>query len=172
MREKGRPLVKRSARLLIMLLLPLLTAALLAACSDTPSQGGATATTGAIRIIPTSTVPAPEASVDQANTDPSKGPHFVIKSIPGKLEYDVKKITMKPGEIGQLTFKNDDPTQRHGFYIEQLILIPMDPRLGIEQLTDATVTIRGFDKPGQYEYYCGVPGHREAGMKGILEIVP
>jgi uncharacterized cupredoxin-like copper-binding protein len=25
-----------------------------------------------------------------------------------------------------------------------------------------------FDKPGEYEFSCDLPGHREAGMKGTL----
>jgi plastocyanin len=170
----------RSARLFVVLLLPLLTAALLAACSNTSSQGGGTATSGVIRIIPTETMAPPTAppatNPPAAENTFENGPQFVIKSIPGKLEYDVKKITMTVGQRGTLTFVNEDQSQRHGLYIERLILIPMDPKLGIDpststQVSQAKVNIQAFDTPGEYEYYCGVPGHREAGMSGILEVV-
>jgi uncharacterized cupredoxin-like copper-binding protein len=33
----------------------------------------------------------------------------------------------------------------------------------------STVTVKNL-KPGTYEYYCSVPGHEQAGMKGTLTV--
>lgn len=45
--------------------------------------------------------------------------------------------------------------------------------LGIDEvLTDqpVTITISEDAAPGEYEFYCSVPGHKENGMVGTLTI--
>ena len=39
-----------------------------------------------------------------------------------------------------------------------------------EIVTGASTTAQFTAKPGKYTYYCTLPGHEEAGMKGTLTI--
>jgi superoxide dismutase, Cu-Zn family len=53
----------------------------------------------------------------------------------------------------------------HNFYSDQLEVYTTNVDPGRE----TTVTINAG--PGEYEFYCGIPGHRESGMVGVLTIV-
>jgi uncharacterized cupredoxin-like copper-binding protein len=48
-----------------------------------------------------------------------------------------------------------------------------DPALGLHLQATAGATATGaltVPRPGTYEFFCSVPGHREAGMSGILVV--
>jgi plastocyanin len=79
------------------------------------------------------------------------------------LSYDPDSISMNAGENLEVTVDNTD-TQLHTFTIDEL---------GIDLEVDAgesgSVTIEAPDA-GEYEFYCTVPGHREAGQVGTLTV--
>ena len=71
----------------------------------------------------------------------------------------------EPGDVVQLTLVNGDGVQ-HDWALE-----------GMDVATDlvnekgaSSVTVFRVDEAGQYTYFCTVPGHRQAGMEGLLEI--
>ena len=39
-----------------------------------------------------------------------------------------------------------------------------------EDVADGTVEITAQLAPGEYVYYCAIPGHRESGMEGVLTV--
>ena len=45
---------------------------------------------------------------------------------------------------------------------------------GVEEksdlVTDDTTSVTANLKPGEYKYYCTVPGHEESGMTGTLTV--
>ncbi len=80
------------------------------------------------------------------------------------IDWSKKEITVKPGDT--ITVKNTGALP-HDFSIDEFkIADAMDSGASV------TVTIPADAKPGTYQYYCSVPGHKEAGMVGKITIAP
>ena len=82
----------------------------------------------------------------------------------GQLKFDKSSLTAKAGKV---TITMDNPSSLpHGVGIEGN---------GVDE-DGKTVTKGGKSvvtatlKPGKYEFYCPVPGHEQAGMKGDLTV--
>jgi nitrite reductase (NO-forming) len=74
-------------------------------------------------------------------------------------------LTANPGDVVQITLINDDG-MLHDLRIDGL-------DVGTEQfatLDDQQSFTFSADIPGEYAYFCSVPGHRQAGMEGSLII--
>jgi plastocyanin len=81
----------------------------------------------------------------------------------GSLKFDKAKLDAKAGKV---TIDFDNPSSvEHGVEIEGN---------GVEQVSDIVTkgktSVTADLKPGTYEYYCPVTGHKEAGMKGTLTV--
>jgi uncharacterized cupredoxin-like copper-binding protein len=83
----------------------------------------------------------------------------------GALKFDKTQLTAKAGNV---TIDFDNPSQTpHAVEVEGN---------GIEEKSSDTVTgdsttlKLGNLKPGKYEFYCPVDGHKQAGMKGTLTV--
>jgi plastocyanin len=108
----------------------------------------------------------PETPQEAPATDEGGGGGEAVKvSSPadGALKFDQAELSAKAGKV---TFTYDNPSQvPHAFEVEGN---------GVEEETDtitesdASVTVDL--KPGTYEYYCPVDGHKAAGMKGTLTV--
>jgi plastocyanin len=81
----------------------------------------------------------------------------------GKLAFDKKTLTAKAGNV-TIDFTNDS-SNPHAVEVEGN---------GVEKetkvITKSNATLTAKLKPGKYEFYCPVPGHREAGMEGTLTV--
>lgn len=81
----------------------------------------------------------------------------------GALKFTKKTLTTKAGKV---TFKLSNPSQTphaleiegHGVEKETKVIVGGDARLVVQL------------KPGTYEFYCPVPGHKAAGMQGTLTV--
>jgi plastocyanin len=126
-----------------------LAAVLIAGCGGGDDESAAT--------------PTPEAT--QQSSSGGGGGATVKVSAPadGSLKFDQSTLSAKAGKV---TFKFANPSSvPHAFEVEGH---------GVEE---ETKTITGGDssvtvdlKPGKYEYYCPVDGHKAAGMKGTLTV--
>jgi uncharacterized cupredoxin-like copper-binding protein len=81
----------------------------------------------------------------------------------GALKFTKTTLTAKAGDV---TFKFSNPSHTaHAFEIEGH---------GVEQetktITGGTASVSVKLKPGKYEFYCPVDGHKAAGMKGTLTV--
>jgi nitrite reductase (NO-forming) len=75
------------------------------------------------------------------------------------------EISLRAGEVVNLTVVN------RGTTVHDLVV----PAAGIWLVVPAGRSVTtGFraDRPGEYEFYCSVPGHREAGMTGKIVVSP
>lgn len=70
-----------------------------------------------------------------------------------------------------MTFNNTDPALAHSFVMDQpKVAIPQqDFAIGLAGGKAGTATLMA-PAPGAYQYYCAVPGHKEAGMVGTLQV--
>ena len=88
-----------------------------------------------------------------------------IEAASSGLAYTSKSATAKAGEV-TVDFNNPQPLT-HDVAIEDSSGKTIGKTELIAEGSDsATVDL----KPGEYTYYCTVPGHREAGMEGNLTV--
>jgi uncharacterized cupredoxin-like copper-binding protein len=81
----------------------------------------------------------------------------------GALKFDKTELSAKAGKVKIVM---DNPSSvPHAVEVEGN---------GVEEetktLTDGTADVTVDLKPGKYEFYCPVDGHKEAGMKGTLTV--
>jgi plastocyanin len=81
----------------------------------------------------------------------------------GALKFDKTELSAKPGKV---TIVMDNPSSvPHAVEVEGN---------GVEEetrtLTQGTADVTVDLKAGEYEFYCPVDGHREAGMEGTLTV--
>jgi uncharacterized cupredoxin-like copper-binding protein len=79
----------------------------------------------------------------------------------GQLAYKFKSATAKAGKV-TVESKNDASVP-HNIAIKGG---PSGPVVSGGQTSKITTNL----KPGKYEFYCAVPGHEQAGMKGQLSV--
>lgn len=109
--------------------------------------------------------PEPTASATQAPASGGGGGETVKVSAPpdGSLKFDQSSLSAKAGKV---TFKFSNPSAvPHAFEVEG-----KGVEEGTETVTNSDSSVTVDLKPGSYEYYCPVPGHREAGMEGKLTV--
>lgn len=75
--------------------------------------------------------------------------------------FSVDELTVKPGDT--ITMTNTGFLE-HDFTVDELGIHEVTPSNG----DTVTITIPEDAEPGEFEFYCSVPGHREQGMVGTL----
>jgi plastocyanin/mono/diheme cytochrome c family protein len=125
----------------------------------TPTGGGTTGSGGGSGGSSTS---KPQAS----GTSKAPGGTVAISADPtGQLKFEQTKVTSKPGAV-KIDFTNKSP-------------VPHDVKIqdssgkllgGTNLVTGGSATAAVNLTPGTYTFYCDVPGHEEAGMKGTLVV--
>jgi uncharacterized cupredoxin-like copper-binding protein len=81
-----------------------------------------------------------------------------------KMAFEPATFTLKTNQQVDLELENTG-TLKHNFTIDEL-KINQDVAPGAKE----HVIFTAPDKPGQLQFYCNVPGHREAGMVGTLVV--
>ena len=82
------------------------------------------------------------------------------------LKFEPARITVKSGTPVRLTLTNDGALD-HDWVVDNLDgkTVRVDAKSKASATVEFTPTASGT-----YEFYCSVPGHREAGMKGTLVV--
>ncbi len=97
----------------------------------------------------------------EANADTAGGADHAVVSTDNA--YDTNSITVKPGDT--ITLINEGFAQ-HDLQVTDLG-IATDLLNNGESMT---ITIPEDAAPGDYEFFCSVPGHKEAGMVGTITV--
>lgn len=126
-----------------------------AGCGGSSSSAASTTTPPATTAAPATMASTPKASqtVD-VTADPT-----------GKLEYVQKTLAAKAGTI-DFKLTNASPVPHNLAIAQGTTVEGTSATIDNGASTDLTVTL----KPGTYDFYCAVPGHREAGMTGTLTV--
>lgn len=83
----------------------------------------------------------------------------------GALAYDTTELSAKPGDV-TLDFVNESPVG-HDVVVED----SQGKEVGAtDVITGQSTTTEFTVKPGDYTFYCSLPGHEAAGMKGTLTV--
>lgn len=100
---------------------------------------------------------------DGGTAPPGGGEVLEIPAAEQGLAFAVEEITAPAGEI---TLRMPNPSAvPHNFAVDE-----PEQQIG-EIVGEGGVSEITVDfPPGEYEYYCSVPGHREAGMVGTLTV--
>jgi plastocyanin len=81
----------------------------------------------------------------------------------GALAFDQTELTAAAGEVTiELT---NDSGMPHNVEVEGNGVEEVS-----ETITEGTTSLTLTLEPGEYEFYCAVPGHREGGMEGTLTV--
>jgi plastocyanin len=83
----------------------------------------------------------------------------------GAFEFDTEQLNAKAGSV---TIDFDNPAAvSHDVTIEDS---GGNEIAQSDLVADDTTSVTADLKPGNYTYYCSVPGHREGGMEGTLTV--
>jgi plastocyanin len=84
-----------------------------------------------------------------------------VEVIADHLEFDPDEFTVEAGDFN-VSLTSED--QFHDFAIEDVA--------GLVEASSGETEVGGFtiDDPGEYTFYCTVPGHRSSGMEGTLTV--
>ena len=116
---------------------------------------------------PAPAAPSTSASAGGAAAAPSGPATNTIKisaDPSGQLAYQEKAAQAKAGK-DTIDFTNKAPTP-HDVVIAQGSTVLGKTPVITGKTAKASVTL----KPGKYVFYCSVPGHRQAGMQGVLTV--
>src|SRR3954449_9044447 len=125
--------------------------------SDTGSSGGATSDTTAQKTPPST--PAPSGGGGGASSNLQ-----LAADESGQLKFDKTTLSAKAGKV-TITMDNPAPVP-HAIAVEGNGVDKDGKTVGMGGKSTITVSL----KPGTYEFYCPVDGHKAAGMKGTLTV--
>ena len=104
------------------------------------------------------------AKKDKATASSGAGQLKLTADPGGALKFDKTSLSTKPGKT---TIVLDNPSSvPHAIEVEGKGVEEEGETVDKGGVSKVTVDL----KPGEYEYYCPVDGHRQAGMEGKLKV--
>ena len=104
---------------------------------------------------------ADDGAVDGEQSEDAEGGAFQLEA-DDPYEWSEYELTLAPGDTIEVT---NVGFSQHDFTVDDLGIAENLPNG-----EPVTITIPEDAEPGDYEFYCSVPGHYEAGMVGTLTI--
>jgi uncharacterized cupredoxin-like copper-binding protein len=157
-------MVRRARAAVALTVVAAVAAVAVAGCGGDDDSGAAPATTEA----PAATATAPATTSGTTGTAPAAPAKATVKvdADPNGMLAFVQKSLTAPAGADTFVLTNDASVP-HNLEIEGngVEAGPTETISG-GQTAQLKVTL----KPGTYEFFCAVPGHREAGMEGTLTV--
>jgi plastocyanin len=133
----------------------------LAPVPDVSAPVAASSTSTTSEPVATTGTPAPASSPAPGKA----GTVLTLAANPsGLLAYNTKQLSAKAGTV-TITFTNTSPLEHNVTVAEGSKVLGATPTF-VGGSRTLTLTL----KPGKYTFYCSVPGHRQAGMEGTLNV--
>jgi uncharacterized cupredoxin-like copper-binding protein len=127
----------------------------LAGCGGSSNKNAGSNTSGATAT--------PASNSGGSSSASSSGALALSAPADGSLKFDKTTLTAKAGKV---TINFDNPASvPHGIGVKGN---GIDQKSG--QIMNSKTSLTVNLKPGTYEFYCPVPGHEQAGMKGTLTV--
>jgi len=104
---------------------------------------------------------SPTGAPNVAQGTPPPGGEAAFTVISRDVSFEPTQLQIPAGQEVTVALPNEGALP-HNFSIDALS-VDVDMAAGV---TDASATVNAA--AGDYEYYCNVPGHKEAGMRGVL----
>lgn len=104
--------------------------------------------------------PPPASPIEASTTDPG----LVRVSAPG-MRFVPDVLEIPAGDVTEIELANED-SQEHTLVISDLAVAIL---AGAGQTVRSTVLVHRRNR-GLFPFFCSIPGHREAGMEGIVEV--
>ena len=117
------------------------------------------ATTTAAKPTATTGTPAPASSPAAAGSTLS-----LEANAGGQLSFSTTRLSAKTGTV-TIAMKNMSPTEHNLTLAQGTKVLGATPTF-----TGGTKSITLTLAAGSYTFYCSVPGHRQAGMEGVLTV--
>jgi nitrite reductase (NO-forming) len=123
-------------------------------------------------VIAAALIPIIIASRGQSNSQ-AQGPRpaQTTAAAPASVTITASEFKFSPTHLQASVGQKVTVTLNNTGVVEHDITIP---DVGFTLLARAGQTATGdltFDKPGDYEFFCSIPGHKDAGMKGTLTVL-
>ena len=154
--------------------LPLMGVALLVAAGIALTACGSSSSSSTTSATTTPAAAATNTSTSGESTGTSTGAaaaagaetKLALAADPsGAFKYDKSTLTAKAGKV-EITLTNASPLQHDVAIKGNGVNAGPTEQISGGGTADLTATL----KPGTYEFYCTVPGHEQAGMKGTLTV--
>jgi uncharacterized cupredoxin-like copper-binding protein len=115
----------------------------------------------------TSSTPSTSTSTTSSSSASAGGGSLALSAQEsGGLSFDTKTLTAKAGKVTIVMDNGSGDSLPHGIAVEGNGVDKDGPTVQPGAKSTVTVTL----KPGKYQFYCPVPGHKAAGMVGTLTV--
>jgi plastocyanin len=133
-----------------------------------PVEGAPVSTSSASSSAPSTSESTASTSTPAPSSTPAAGgasSSLKLAASPGgELSYNTKTLSAKAGTV-TITMANMSPLEHNVTIAEGSKVLGATPTF-----IGGTRTLTLKLKPGKYTFYCSVPGHRQAGMEGTLNV--
>jgi nitrite reductase (NO-forming) len=109
-------------------------------------------------------LPATDTQAPSPSERMTPEPALVQVSAPG-LRFEPDVLQLRAGRVTELELANQD-SEEHTLVISDLAVAIL---AGAGQTVRSSVVVHRRNR-GRFPFFCSIPGHREAGMEGLVEV--